>query len=80
MADNQIQFKKRPLLLRQDKDLSIKNIEKVFSYYDENFVKLREQLSPQPKIEDADGTLEDVTSKVNTLISQLQVLGLLKSS
>ena len=36
--------------------------------------------TPQPHIVDADGTLADITTKFNTLLSQLETLGLLKTA
>lgn len=39
-----------------------------------------ETLNPQDHIEDADGDLADITTKFNTLLSQLEDQDLLKSS
>ena len=44
------------------------------------FSAKQDGISAQPHIVDADGNLADITTKFNTLLAQLETLGILASS
>lgn len=57
---------------------AIKELERKMAEYQKQ--ELGPQITPSDHIVDATGTLADITTKFNTLLAQLEAMGILKSS